>query len=112
MGAVVRTSTGLLPRVGEKATARQVLIDLGLAGEESWATSLAKAWGDVAIESLTEETGGIITRGLSIGLAKLPFGGKFMASLQDEWIKLTGGTADNFGTRLLAKGGYSLLSVK
>lgn len=108
-GAVVRTTAGLLPRVGEKASARQVLIEIGLAGEESWATSLAKAWGEVAIESLTEETGGIITKGLSIGLAKLPFGGKFMASLRSEWIKLTGGTVDNFATRMLTKGGYSTI---
>lgn len=108
-GAVIRTSTGLLPRVGEKATARQVLIEIGVAGEESWATSLAKAWGDVAIESLTEQTGGIITKGLSTGLAKLPFSNRFMASLQEAWIKATGGTADNFATRMLAKGGYSTI---
>ncbi len=105
-GAVIRTSTGLLPRVTEKATARQALIDIGLAGEESWATSLAKAWGDVAIESFSEETGKVFS--LSV-LRKLPFGGKFIASLQDEWIKLFGGTAENFATRMLAKGGYSTI---
>ncbi len=105
-GAVIRASTGLLPRVGEKATARQALIDIGLSGEENWATSLAKAWGDVAIESFSEETGKVFS--LSV-LRKLPFGGKFIGSLQDEWIKLTGGTAENFGTRLLTKGGYSTI---
>ncbi len=77
VGAVIRTSTGLLPRVGEKATARQALISIGVAGEENWATSLAKAWGEVAIESFTEQTGGAISKGLSKGLAKLPFGGRF-----------------------------------
>jgi hypothetical protein len=106
-GAVVRTSIGLLPRVGEKATARQALISIGVAGEEGWATSLAKAWGDVAIESFSEETGGLITKGLSKGLSKLPFGGKFITSLQDDWVKLTGGTADNFATKMLQRGGYS-----
>ncbi len=106
-GAVVRTSTGLLPRVGEKATARQVLIDIGLAGEENWATSLAKAWGDVAIESLSEQTGGIITKNVMQGLVRLPFGGKFISSLQDDWIKLFGGTSDDFVSKLITKGGYS-----
>jgi len=107
VGAVVRTSTGLLPRVGEKATERQALIALGVSGEEGWATSLSKAWGTIAIESLSEETGGLITKGLSKGLAKLPFGAKFMTGLQKEWSAITGGTADNFATKMLAKGGYS-----
>ncbi len=106
-GAVIRTSTGLLPRVGEKATARQALIDIGLAGEENWATSLAKAWGDVAIESFSEETGGLITKGLGFGLAKLPFAKKFIPALQADWIKLTGGSVDTFASRMFTKAGYS-----
>ncbi len=109
VGAVIRTSTGLLPRVGEKATARQALIAIGVAGKESWATSLAKAWGEVAIESFTEQTGGAISRGLSKGLAKLPFGGRFMTSLQEQWSIITGGTAENFATKMLARGGYSTI---
>lgn len=109
VGAVIRTSTGLLPRVGEKATARQALIAIGVAGEENWATSLAKAWGEVAIESFTEQTGGAISRGLTAGLAKLPFGGKFMRVLQEQWSALTGGTAENFATRMLTRGGYSTI---
>lgn len=106
-GAVIRTSTGLLPRVGEKATARQALIEVGLAGEENWATSLAKAWGDVAIESFSEETGGLLTRGLGFGLSKLPFAKKFVPALQADWIKLTGGSVDTFASRMLTKAGYS-----
>lgn len=109
VGAVVRTSTGLLPRVGEKAAARQALIEIGVAGEEGWATSLAKAWGEVAIESFSEQLGGAISKGLSAGLAKLPFGGKFMSSLQEQWSILTGGTAENFATKMLTKGGYSTI---
>ncbi|KKK90715.1 hypothetical protein LCGC14_2720220, partial [marine sediment metagenome] len=106
-GAVIRTSTGLLPRVGEKATARQALIELGLQGEESWATSFAKAWGETVIESFTEQTGGVITKGLKAGFLKLPFGKKFMSVLQKDWIKLTGGTSETFWTKMLTKGGYS-----
>jgi hypothetical protein len=109
-GAVVRTSTGLLPRVGEKAVYRQELIELGIAGKESWATSLAKAWGDVAIESFSEEffgagsLGGDLIKGT---LSKLPFGKKFIASLQDDWIKLTGGSSGDFASRMLTKAGFS-----
>jgi hypothetical protein len=106
-GAVVRTSTGLLPRVGEKAVNRQELIALGVAGKEGWATSLAKAWGDVVIESFSEETGGLLTKGGGALLAKLPFGKKFIATLQSDWMKLTGGSADDFTSKVLAKAGYS-----
>ena len=106
-GAVIRTSTGLLPRVGEKATARQALIELGLQGEETWATSFAKAWGETFIESFTEQTGGTITKGLKAGFLKLPFGKKFVSVLQKDWIKFTGGTKETFWTKMLTKGGYS-----
>lgn len=105
-GAVVRTSTGLLARVGEKATARQALIDIGVAGEENWATSLAKAWGDVAIESFSEETGKVFSLK---ALSALPFAGKFIPNLQREWISLTGRTSENFVNKLLVKGGYSTI---
>lgn len=106
-GAVVRSSTGLLPRVVEKATTRQALVEIGLKGGEGWATSFAKAWGDTVIESFSEETGGIITKGLGAGVKKLPFGGKFINALRSTWVKSTGGTADDFAKRMLTKAGYS-----
>ncbi len=106
-GAVTRTSTGLLPRVGEKAVNRQALVELGVAQEEGWATSLSKAWGDTVIESFSEETGRFITKGIAGLAGKLPFGNKFIPRLRDDWMALTGGTADNFATRMLTKGGYS-----
>ncbi|MBW2559132.1 MAG: hypothetical protein JRD69_09940, partial [Deltaproteobacteria bacterium] len=53
------------------------------------------------------ETGGILTKGFGAGIAKLPFGGKFIASLQDDWIRITGGSADNFATKMLTKAGYN-----
>jgi len=100
-GAVVRTSTGLLPRVGEKATERQVLIEIGVASEEGWGKSLAKAWGEIVIESATEESGKFISAGAS------KFAGKYMPRLRDVWIALTGKTADDFATKMLTKAGYS-----
>lgn len=106
-GAVVRTSTGLLPRVGEKAVNRQELISLGIAEEEGWATSLAKAWGDVAIESFSEETGGLLTKGAGKLLSKLPFGQRFITTLQTKWVELGFGTADDFATKIFTKVGYS-----
>ena len=106
-GAVVRTSTGLLPRVGEKAVNRQAMIDIGVAKEEGWATSLAKAWGDTVIESFSEETGGVLTKGAAGLVGKLPFGAKFLDKLQSNWIAATGNTADDFATKMLTKSGYS-----
>jgi ParB-like chromosome segregation protein Spo0J len=106
-GAVVRTSTGLLPRVGEKAVNRQELISLGIAEEEGWATSLAKAWGDVAIESFSEETGGVLTKGAGKLLSKLPFGQRFITTLQNKWVALGFGTSDDFASKVFTKAGYS-----
>jgi len=106
-GAVVRTSTGLLPRVSEKAINRQALIEIGVAEQEGWATSLAKAWGDVAIESFSEETGGLLTKGAGKLLDKLPFGKRFMTTLQSRWVDAGFGTADDFVTKALTKAGYS-----
>ena len=106
-GAVVRSSTGLIPRVVEKATDRQALVEIGLKGEEGWATSFAKAWGDTAIESFSEETGGAITKGLGSVAKRLPFGKKFVGLLQKSWMSKTGGTADDFTKLTLKKLGYS-----
>jgi hypothetical protein len=106
-GAVVRTSTGLLPRVGEKAISRQSQIAIGVAEQEGWATSLAKAWGDTVIESFSEKTGDALTKAGGKLLSKLPFGRRFIDSLQRNWTVLTGGTADDFATKIFTKAGYS-----
>lgn len=99
-GAVVRTSVGLLPRVGEKAVTRQALIELGVASEEGWATSLAKAWSEMYIEALTEESGKFISKGAGA------FTSKYTPRLKEAWMKITGGTADDFATRMFSKAGY------
>ena len=106
-GAVVRTSTGLLPRVGEKAVARQAMIEIGISKNEGWATSLAKAWGDVAIESFSEETGGLLTRGAGRLLDKLPFGKRYIEMLKTSWVEAGLGTTDDFASKVFTKTGYS-----
>lgn len=106
-GAVVRSSTGLLPRVVEKAVDRQALVEIGISGEEGWATSFTKAWGDTVIESISEETGELLTGGFGRLAKKLPLGKKLVDSLRKGWMSKTGGTADDFAKMALTKMGYS-----
>lgn len=110
-GGLVRASTLLTPRVGEKAAERQMLANIELKDPETWATSLAKAWGDTVIEAASEETGGLITKGLgkaaSTLISKLPKGQQFVTKLGESWVKLTGGTQNEFLKKISTKVGYS-----
>jgi len=106
-GAVTRASLGLAPRVGAKAITRQVQVELLGADKEGWATSFVKAWGDVVIESASEEAGATITKGLGWVVGKTRLGAKLVPALQKAWMKATGGSAGAFVRGLASKGGYS-----
>jgi hypothetical protein len=105
--AVTRASLGLAPRVVEKATERQVGVQILGADQEGWATSFAKAWGDVTIEAASETAGEAITGVPLKLLGKTKLGGKFVNGLQRAWMKATGGTAGAFVRKMASKGGYS-----
>lgn len=105
-GAITRASVGLSPRVVEKALERQVQVQVGLREAEGWATSFAKAWGDVTIEAASEEAGQAITGFGGAILRKTKLGAKIADGLKKAWISITGGSASEFN-KLLAKGGYS-----
>jgi len=101
-GAVTRTTLGLSHRVIggviERTLPKQMHFDdednliIDIEGEK-WATALLKSWGDVVIESASEESGEAITAALK----KFPFMGKVFNQLE----KITGKSV------LLTKGGYS-----
>jgi hypothetical protein len=106
-GAAVRTTLGMPHRVVESALRRRLMSD-----SENWATSISLGWGDVFIEALSEEAGGVIMKGAGAvtgGLvSKLPFGKKFLGALQASWMSLSpDNTAANFIKKLFAKGGYN-----
>ncbi|TKJ37514.1 MAG: hypothetical protein CEE38_08445 [Planctomycetes bacterium B3_Pla] len=106
-GAVTRASLGLAPRVAEKATQRQVGVQILGADKEGWATSFAKAWGDVTIEAASETAGEAIT-GVPLSLVKkTKLGSKFYTGLRNTWIKATGGTTGQFLRKVASVGGYS-----
>ena len=106
-GAITRASVGLSPRIAEKVLERQVGVQLLGQEEEGWATSFAKAWGDVTIEAASETAGAAIT-GIPIKIAnKTKLGRKFISGLRSAWTKATGGTSGAFARQLAAKGGYS-----
>lgn len=108
-GAITRTTLGLTARVTEKATERQVGVEILGADQEGWATSFAKAWGDVVIESASETAGQAIT-GVPIKLLnKTKLGSRFLNGLREGWMKLTGGTVGEFAKKMATKGGYSNL---
>ncbi len=105
-GGAVRTTLGMPHRVVEKALQRRLQDDT-----ENWASSVALAWGDVYIEVLSEETGAVITKGISkvTGgiVGKLPFGKKFIGALQAAWMQLSpDNTAAKFVKQVVTKGGY------
>ncbi len=106
-GAITRASLGLTPRIAGKAATRQVQAQILGADQEGWATSFAKAWGDVTIEAASETAGEAIT-GIPVKLlSKTKFGSKFINSLRNGWMKATGGTSGEFARQLLSTGGYS-----
>lgn len=109
-GAIARGTVGLAPRVGEKAAQRQVGVQLLGEDQEGWASSFAKAWGDVVIESASEEAGAGLTKGAKFVLGKTgKLGKKLVPALESAWVKATGGTAGEFARRIATKGGYSNL---
>ena len=106
-GAVTRATLGLSPRIVEKAAERQAQARIGLREQEGWASSFAKAWGDVIIEAASEEAGVAITGAGAAVLRRVPLGSKIVDGLQKAWTSITGGAKGEFARRLLAKGGYS-----
>ncbi len=105
-GAITRTTLGLPDRVVGKAAERQLQAKVGLQEQEGWASSFALAWGDIVIESASEEAGQAITGFGGAILRKTKLGSKIANGLQKAWTSLTGGSASKFN-QLLAKGGYS-----
>ncbi len=106
-GAVTRATLGLPTRVTEKAVERQAQAKIGLREQEGWASSFAKAWGDVVIEAASEEAGAAITGAGAAILRRTPFGSKIVNGLQKAWTTATGGSKGEFARQLFAKGGYS-----
>ena len=102
-GAATRTTLGMPHRVSEAILKRQLAKD-----PENWATSITKGWGTVFIEAASEEAGATITKGLTTGIGKLPFGGKFINALSKAWTKLSpDNTATKFAQKIFTKAGYS-----
>lgn len=108
-GAITRASVGLSPRIAEETLERQVGVQILGQEEEGWATSFAKAWGNVTIEAASETAGAAIT-GIPVKiLNKTKFGRKFIGGLRSGWMKATGGTSGAFARKMASKGGYSTL---
>jgi len=111
-GAFTR-SFGLATQIGEKYTQQSLDEVLGLEEEAGWGTKLARGWGDVYIESLSESLFGmgkatLIDEGAILkGLSKLPLGKKIFPKMKSAWMQATGGTAGQFIKRMTSKGGYS-----
>lgn len=81
---------------------------IGDVPKENWATSLAKAWGSVWIETASEEAGETLVKYGSKILQKLPFGQRFVNGLYNIWQKIRPtGTVAEFTEQLFKKGGYS-----
>lgn len=106
-GAMTRATLGLTPRVVEKATERQVGVQILGADQEGWATSFAKAWGDVTIEAASEVAGETITGFPVKMLQKTKLGTRFISGLRKGWMKATGGSGGAFARKLASRGGYS-----
>ncbi len=105
-GAITRATLGLPAQVTKSATERQLQVTLGMRQDEGWATSFTKAWGDVVIESASEEAGKAITDIGGAIISKTKLGSKLVKGLSEAWRQVTGGTASQFN-KLLTKGGYS-----
>jgi hypothetical protein len=106
-GGALTRSFGLSHKIGEHAT-QQVLDEvLGLKEETGWATKLMRAWGDVYIESLSEEAGEGLTKGAGFLIGKLPFGSQATEALRKTWMSVTGGTKGEFLRKMSTKAGYS-----
>ena len=96
-GNAARTAPGW-PRVAEAIIQRRTDIEQGIRSSETWATSAVMGWSDQFIQYATEETGGVITKGLKIpgglmvkGIGKLPFGSKMMGAIEKAWTSLKPG---------------------
>ncbi|MFH1635394.1 MAG: diguanylate cyclase, partial [Chloroflexota bacterium] len=105
-GAATR-SFGLSHKVGDKYVEQVRDEVLGLKEETGWATKLYRAWGDVYIESLSEEAGAGITKGGGWLLNKLPFGSKATDGLYKAWFAATGGEKGEFIRQMSTQAGYS-----
>ncbi|MHC4121927.1 MAG: hypothetical protein ACYSSI_00005, partial [Planctomycetota bacterium] len=105
-GAITRTTLGLPGRVAAQAVERQLQVKIGLQEQEGWATSFLFAWGDVVIESASEEAGQAITSFGGKALRATKLGSKIADGLQKAWVSTTGGSLSRFN-QILAKGGYS-----
>jgi len=106
-GAVARGTLGLPTRTAATATERQVEVQVLGKGEEGWATSLTKAWGDTIITAAAESAGEGLTRLPARIASKTKFGGRFITALQSAWMKATGGSKGAFVRELTKKGGFS-----
>lgn len=101
-GAAARTAA-MPHRVGEAIVKRQIDDP-----EEKWATSIAKGWGTVFIETASEEAGAAITGGLAKVAKKLPFGGKLLRGLEKAWKKIRPAKSSReFLKQISTKAGYS-----
>jgi len=106
-GAITRGSLGLGAVTAEKAAQRQVKVQVLGEGEEGWATSLVKAWGDTVIEAASETAGETLTGIPAKILSKTKLGKKLVNGLRKGWMKTTGGTAGMFARNLAKKGGLT-----
>jgi len=119
-GAITRTTLGLPLRVGEEIVERRIdHIAVGPNGElsiatpaESWATSIVKGWGSVAIEAGSETSGSEILRPLAaLGAAqirRLPFGSRLYDAMRQAYLAIhpEPGAAANFAQRFFLRAGY------
>jgi len=104
-GAAARTTVGLPHSVAESILMRRISED-----SENWATSVAKGWGSVFIEALSEESGAAITGILSKGIAKMPLGSKMIEGLHRAWTSISPkNTTAKFVKQVFTKAGYSNL---
>jgi len=114
--AVARTAA-MPHRVGEAILKRQIPEEMHFGKDDkfvvdvepdSWATSIAKGWGEVFIEVASESTGGAITKAPKWLMSKTKFGNKLLSGLRKAYLKAnpTNKTADFF-RKISTQAGYS-----
>ena len=106
-GAITRTTLGLGPRVAEKAAERQAQSEIGIREPEGWARSFMMGYGDQLIEAASEEAGEAITSGLGKVVSLAPGGKKLIDGMRKAWMKIVGGSSDDFARQIATKAGYS-----
>lgn|GEM_PF-2434773 len=119
-GAITRATLGLPLRVGDEIVERRIdHIAVGPNGElsiatpaESWATSILKGWGSVAIEAGSETAGAEILKPLAkLGasqIRRLPFGSRLYDGMRQAYLAIhpEPGAAANFAQRFFTRAGY------